>query len=157
MKLNGKKIETAIEIVVIPRSTGDLVFKAKAISAYDDFNKLCPTPVPPTIKRPGQPESQDTTDPAFKKAMDLWASAHTNWMIIESLKATEGLEWETVIPNDPGTWGNFQNELESSGLAQNEIIRIVNIVLDANGLNDKKIEAATKAFLASTAATPAGQ
>ncbi len=155
MKLHGKKIDPASETLVLPRSSGDLVFIATAVASYENFDKLCPHPVPPTIKRPGQPEAQDTTDKDYLKALDQWASCRTAWMIIESLNATPGIEWETVKPSEPTTWLNFQKELEASGLTQGECMRVINIVLDANGLNEKKIEAATKNFLAGAAAKPA--
>lgn len=152
MKLHGKKIDPATETLVLPRATGDLVFIATAVPSYENFEKLCPHPVPPTIKRPGEVDAQDTTDKAYVKAINLWAEYRTAWMIIESLKATPGLEWETITENTPASWPNFQKELESSGLSSNEVMRVINIVLDANGLNEKKIEAATKNFLAGAAA-----
>lgn len=154
MKLHGKRIDVAIETLVLPRRSGNLVFRAKAVTSYEAFEKLCPHPVPPMIQRKGQPAAQDPTDKEYLKKMEEYGTYRTNWMILESLKATEGLEWETVEENNPGTWGNYSKELEASGLGQVEIMKIINLCIDANGLNEKKIEAATQAFLASMAATP---
>ncbi len=72
-------------------------------------------------------------------------------MILESLKATPNLEWESVNPSDPKTWGGYENELVDAGFSIPEISRVIDCVFDANGLNQKKIDEATKRFLAGQA------
>ena len=69
-------------------------------------------------------------------------------MILKSLEATEGLEWETVKMDDPETWLNYEKELKDSGLSPIEVGRIVGICMSANGLDERKMEAARDAFLA---------
>lgn len=151
MKINGQPInKPEDEIVVIPRRTGDLVFKARSVD-FADFIKMMPQPTPPMVIMKGGAKSHNIEDKDYKKAMEVWATQRTNWMIIKSLEATEGFEWETVKLEDPSTWGNFQKEFEDSGLTAVEINAIVSIVLDACGLNQKKIDEATKRFLAGQA------
>ncbi len=150
MKMNGRKLSgPSTEVVVIPKRDGELVFKAQAVLSYEDFYKLCPKPIPPTIVRPGGIKSQNTEDKDYLKAIEAWAANQTSWMILQSLKATPELEWETVDPVQPNTWDNYQKELKAAGLSDPEINRIVMCVIDANGLNNKKIDEATAAFLAS--------
>lgn len=152
MKMNGKVVDAnRVEVVVIPRSGGELVFKAKAVLDYGDFEKLFPAPLPPNVLKPGGIQFQNVEDPTFKAKQSEWASARFDFMVIESLSATEGLEWETVDKSKSETWKNWQSELTSSGLSPVEINRILDIVLTACGLNQDKIEQATKAFLAGQA------
>lgn len=149
MKLHGRKLNKPdFEVCVIPRAGSDLVFKAQPVMDFDAFNKLCPMPTPPSITRPGGVTSQDVEDPEYKVALDAWAANRTDWMIIQSLNATEGIEWEGVNNSDPSTWKNFRTEFETSGLTAVEINAVINAVIEACGLNSKKIEEATKRFLA---------
>jgi hypothetical protein len=158
MKIKGKKLDApVVETIVIPRVDRDIVFQAKAVRSYADFDALCPRPIPATIMRPDGTQSQDVEDPEFKKAIETWAMNRSNWMILKALEATEGLEWETVKMNDPSTWGNYGKELEETNLSQIEINRIINICITANGLDQAKIDKATESFLAGQAARQSKQ
>lgn len=149
MKMFGKTIEGANEeFIAIPRSTGDIVFMAKAVLNYDDFEKLCPTPVPPKIMRPGGATTQNTEDPKYIEALNDWAQLKTDYMIITSLRKTDGLEWDTIDYGDSSTWGNYKSELIDSGFSPVEISRIINAVSIACSLNQEKIDEATQRFLA---------
>ena len=149
MKYAGKKVDGPnVEVVVIPRASGDLVFKAQAVLDYDDFDKLCPVPLPPPIIKKGGERGLDTNDKDYLAAMDKWASAKTNWMILKSLQATPDLEWETVDMSLSETWGNYEQELKDSGFSPPETLRIIQCVINACGLNQEKIDEATKRFLA---------
>ena len=77
-------------------------------------------------------------------------------MFIKSLLATDGLQFDTVDMSQPMTWANWQKEL-SAVLSTGELSAVIDIILEANGLNDKKIEAATKSFLAGQQARPGPQ
>ena len=117
MKLNGKKIEGPnVEVVVIPRRTGNLVFKAQSVLDYDVFDAVCTTPKPREIIKPGGERTLAFNEQAYLDAMNKWASKKTDWMVLKSLEATEGLEWETVNMDDPDTWNNYQEELKAASL-----------------------------------------
>lgn len=150
MKINGKKLNgPTTEPVVIPRRDGDLVFIAKCVMDYADFHKICPRPEPPVVTRPGGAKSHDVEDKGFKINLDIWAQQYTDWMILQSLKDSPSLEWETVDYSQPSTWGNYKKELSESGLSMPEINAIIQAAVNANGLNSKLIEEATNRFLAS--------
>jgi hypothetical protein len=150
--LHGKKLDgPKEEVVVIPRQDGDLVFKARAVLDFTDFDKLCPTPEPPEVIKPGGIKAADPEDADYLAKLDEWGTQKSNWMILKSLAATEGLEWETVNMSDPKTWANYQQEMQDSGLSMGEVSRIVSIIMDACGLNQQKIDEATKRFLAGQA------
>lgn len=149
MKVGGKVIEMpSEEVIVFPRKSGNLVFKAKPVSNYEDFDKICPQPKPDSIMKPGGVTSQDVESPKYKKALDEWAGRKTHWMILKSLSATEGLEWDTVDMSKPETYENYIKELETCGLTAVEVSKLFEIIQIACGLNQEKIDEATKAFLA---------
>lgn len=149
MKLHGKKIEGPnVEICVIPRQDDDLVFKAQAVLDFDDFESLCPSPQPPVIMKPGGEKTIDVEDEGYLKNLNEWARKRTDWMMLKSLEATPGLEWETVDKSDNKTWNNFRDEMRKAGLSSAEISRIVGAVTTACGLNQEKIDEATRRFLA---------
>ncbi len=155
MKLNGQVIEPNIETIILPRSnSNDLIFKAQAVLNFEDFEKLCPRPIPPKITRPGGVVAEDIEDSKYKEQISDWAGYKTHWMILNSLSITEGLEWETVDFSDPVTWENYQTEMSDAGLSPADISRIMDGIMSACGLNEEKIEAAQKRFLAGQVATP---
>lgn len=153
MKIHGKKVEGAYEeIVVIPRSDGNLVFKARAISDYTAFDKLCPEPKGDMRMYPGGRQVEDVESPKYHAKMREWAQLRTHWMILTSLKDSPGLEWETVEMSKHETWANYADEMTSAGLSPAEQGRIVHCVSIANGLDQSKIDEATESFLADQAA-----
>lgn len=152
MKLHGKSLSgPAIEVVVIPRQDGDLVFKAQAVLDYEPHDKINPQPKPPTVLRPGGVESVDMDDKKYNEKLDTWARQKFYWMFLKSLEATPGLEWETVKMSDPTTWEGYKEEMQTGGLAPAEIQRIELCVTNACGLNQTKIDEATNRFLAGQA------
>lgn len=142
------------EFVVFPNRLADgkdLVFRARAILDYSDFDALEPHPVPPMIRKSSSgPAVLDVESPDYKKAIDLYAVKKYDWMIIQSLRATEGLEWDTINYSDSSTWANWRNELRTIGFTGTEINRILEIINTANGFNQQKIDEATENFLATT-------
>jgi hypothetical protein len=149
MKMHGIKLECPNEVIlVLPRQDGDLVFKAKAVTDYAEFDTLCPEPKAQVRTIKGGVQQEMTTEPAYIRAINEHNQKRMCWIFIKSLQATEGLEWETVKYEDPNTWTNYIDELKASGFSAVEINRINTAVLQANCLDEEKLEAARKAFLA---------
>lgn len=153
MKIKGKTFtEPRVVTVVIPRESGDLIFKARAVMD-DEFETRFPRPVPPTIVKRDGTQFLDTKDKKYIDARQQWASMYSSWMTIESLKATEDLEWETVT-SDPATWKNYIKELVDAGFSGLEISNLNDAVIAANGLSQERIDEATERFLAGQAVAP---
>lgn len=153
MKMYGKKLSgPEVEVLVIPRKSGDLVFRAQSVLDYSAFEAICPLPTPPEVMRPGGARSKNVEHPDFIKALDDWAEKRTHWMILKSLEATTELEWETIKMDDPSTWSNYEKELKGAGLSNLELTRILSLVTGVCGLDQKKIDEATERFLAGQAA-----
>jgi len=158
VKIQGKKLDGPnIEVVVIPRQSGDIVFKAKAVLDYEACDKLNPQPQAPKMLLRGGETRENVEDPKYKVAIDEWATRKFYWMLLESLTATDSLEWETVKMDDPSTWGGYKDEMKASGFSLGEIARVEMCVTDACGLNQAKIDEATKRFLAGQAQAPDAQ
>jgi hypothetical protein len=150
MKINGKIVNGPNEVItVVTRQNGDLIFKARAILDYAKFDTLCKLPSAPLISKPGEMAYPDLDDAEYKKAVRLYSERKVAFMIVESLSATEGIEFDTVKINDPTTWEGLETELKSAGLTDVEVQRIFSSVWEANGLDEGKIEEAKKRFLAS--------
>jgi len=151
MKINGKIIEgPKPEVIVIPKSEEEYVFKAMPVLDYEEFEKLCPTPRPPEKVLKGGETQLDVNDKEYSKKLTEWSECKVSWMTITSLKATEGLEWDTVDMSNPETWNNYITELKAS-FTDAEVQLIINLVYTACGLNQEKIDEATKRFLAGQA------
>lgn len=150
MKLKGEKIEGPQErVVVLPRQQGeDLVFKFGAVLDTDDFDKLCPMPMPPEKLLPGGGRSMNVEDPKYREAINDWAAKKTHYMYLKSIEATDELEWETVDWGDPETWSNYNEELMEAGLTEAERLKLLQVYSEVQGLDQEKIDAATKNFLA---------
>ncbi len=154
MKIHGITLECpAIETVIIPRQSGPIIFKCRALNRKDeeDFEKICPSPEPPVVLLPGGATRKDVNSKGYQEKLSQWAQHSTNWLILKSLDATEGLEWDQVDLSNPETWDKYREELSSAGLSTPEIVRIIEGVTSANGLNQTKIDEAQKSFLASQA------
>lgn len=161
MKVNGKSVQPPEpSVVVIPRGGEEYVFMAKAVTDYAECDRVCPEPKPPGRVLPGGTQVTDTSSPEYQKARREWLINRSHWLILKSLSATEGLEWAKVDMEKPETWKEYISELEAAGFSGLEVTALVDAVHDANGLNQRKIDEATKRFLATrrdqatSAATP---
>ncbi len=150
MKIHGEDIKGPnIEIIIIPRNDRDpIVFKAQAILDFDHFDKLCPRPKAPQRMERGKGLTSNPEDPKFKAQVEEWGNKRIDWMVITSLRATEGLEWEKVKYDNPDTWKFYKDEFKASGFSSFEVDKIMNGVMIANCLDEDKIEEARKIFLA---------
>jgi hypothetical protein len=156
MKLHGVKIEGPnVEEIVIPRGDTQIVFRATAVLDDQEFDDLCPRPKPRVAILKGGKRVEQTDEPTYREALNDWGRRRVAWLVLKSLEATEGLEWETVDYDDPKTWLNYEQELTASGFSDAEVARIINGVMAANGLSEAKVDEARKRFLASREAESA--
>lgn len=148
MKIKGKVIKGVNrDILVIPRPDGNIVFTAEAIQSWAEFDELCPLPTPPTVMLPGGAQQPDTSAPGYRKKLQEWGENKTNYMVLKSLSATEGLEWDTVDLQKPETWKNWRTELETSGFIEAEVVRILRLCSCVNAVSEEMMDRAREAFL----------
>jgi len=153
MKLKGKRPGVHVELIVLPREDGDLVFRIRALESFEEFENLCPPPKPPAKILPGGKRVEDPTDSAYLDLCQEWGTKRFAYMVIKGLTdGTPDLEWETVKLSDNTTWPKFREELIQSGLCDTEVNRLVSATMVANCLSERAIEEARKRFLASVQA-----
>lgn len=127
----------------------DIVFTAEAVLDFTPFEKLCPEPKPQPGQRPGGEVFVNINDPKYKAKIMEWAGYKHSWVVIESLKATKELTWDTVDPNIPSTWKNYEQELRDAKFTSREMNEILKAVVQANALDDDRIKEARDRFLSS--------
>jgi hypothetical protein len=149
MKIGGKRIEGLNEgILVLPRGDDDpIVFRARAIVDMAEFTAMCPDPEAPKILKRGGEVGHDFNDKSYLAAMSDYAKLRSAWMLIVSLEATPGLEWDTVDKQDPTTWGNYEQDLKNAGFGDLERARILALVMEVNAVSETKLQEARDRFL----------
>lgn len=152
MKIQGRELNgPLVETIVIPRGDdAPIIFKAKAVLDFDEFDKMVPEPKAPWVRTPSG-KRQDFSSKTYLDAMRQRIKQQTNYMFIKSLEATEGLVWETIDLTKPETWLNFENELKEAGFSNSERNRIVDGCMAANCLSEKRVEEARQRFIQSQA------
>lgn len=155
MKLNGVKISGPnVETIVLPRGDGSpIVLRAQAILDMDEFDKLSPVPKPPEKMLPGGIKVPNLEDSYYLAAVEEVGKRRMAYMVVKSLEATPGLEWETVRLSDPSTWLGYRDEFREAGFSEVEVNRITAAVMSANCLSEEKVEEARQRFLASELAS----
>jgi len=149
MKINGETLTKPKAVpLVFPREDGDIVFKITPCLDFERYEKLCPTPKPPEMVKPNGTKIQDFQDERYLKAIEKNSRAKIDFLFLESLKETEGLEWDTIKENDPTTWGNLEQELKDNYFIPKEIDLLLEKIMDVNGLNPTIFEEARNRFLA---------
>jgi hypothetical protein len=132
-------------LLVLPRGESELVFRAKGLPNMDEFEALCPKPNPPgKMTRDGWVPMPE--DPTYQQLISAWGQTRLGYMIVKSLEPSQ-IEWDTVNLADPSTWKNWSADLRGGGLSDIECQRVMNIVLEANCLDEAKLKKAREVFL----------
>jgi hypothetical protein len=146
MKIGGVELKGPnIEYLVFSRPDGDIVIKAQTVRDFRPFDAMVPYPKAPGI-RTKDGFKPDLKDPGFIELLERYNEQRISYLIIQSLVPSE-IEWEKVNLNDPSTWSKWVEELQEAGLSEFETNRIVVAVMQANSLDEAKLDAARQAFL----------
>ena len=147
MRIGGVQLTGLNEaILVLPRSGGDLVIKARAIPDYEEFDKLVPEPkVPVMVTRNGTENDENNVD--YLAAIARRETLRIAYIYVKSLEPSN-IEWDTVKIETPSTWTNFREDFKKAGLSPVEINRIWGTVSEANCLSEDKLVEARQRFLA---------
>ena len=148
MKLNGKEISGANKVtLVLPRETGDdIVLTAEAIMDMSAIDKYLAQPQPKKMMGKGGEITFNHSDPQYKTQLISYEAKRVAWLVLESLRNND-IEWETVDMENPSTWSNYNEELTEAGFSAIEVGRICGAVMQANSLDEAKLEAARAVFL----------
>lgn len=154
MKIGGKPIPKPKNItLVFPRGDEQVVFEVQAVIDFAEFERLCPTPQPKMVRKPGMDAAiPDSKNPEYITRVNEYSMRQQYWMMIQSLMATPDLVWEKVQLEDPKTWHSWRDELTESGLNMAEVVRIQQAIHQVNSLDDAALEEARNNFLAGRSA-----
>lgn len=159
MKVNNIELSALREeVLVIPRGEHKIVFRARAVNNRELFDERYPIPKPPSVLERGDTEYKPNyKDEGYIKKMTERGRLYSDWLAVNSLMATDGLEWTNINPEDPESCGAWTDELKEAGFTIIEINLLFDLVTTANGLNADKIKQATDDFLASQRARVGSQ
>lgn len=133
-------------ILVLPRGNDQtIVFRATGLESMDDFYRLCPIPEPPTMLKGGR-SVPDTENKDYQAAIESHANKREAYLVVRSLEPSQ-IEWDTVKLEKPSTWLNWEADLKTAKFTVIEIRRIHRLVLEANCLDEAKLEEARRLFL----------
>lgn len=153
MKIAGREVAGKNRVsVVLPREGGDpIAFIAEAVSDLNRLDEYISLPEPPVVQKKGGVIEKNHDDQGYKEQLGQYNAKRMAWLILESLKPSQ-IEWDTVNEDDPGTWKNYMKDLQGAGFSDVEINLIVSAVLEANALDENKLNAAREVFLRGQAA-----
>lgn len=153
MKIGGVDVGGPCEeVLVLPRLKGDVVIRTHAVMSMDEFDKLCPEPKPKKVLKAGGWQ-ESTDDPTYKALMEEYGNRRWNYIALKSLEPSQ-IEWKHVDLGDPRTWEKWTEELAEAGFSSVEINRITVCVMQANALDEAKLEKARDAFLRGSGEEP---
>jgi hypothetical protein len=147
MKIGGREISGVHEVIlVLPRGVEEeVIIRAKAILDLDSFYNICPEPKPPgRLTKNGWEPNKD--DENYQFCLMRHMEQRIAFLVIKSLEPSN-IEWDTTDINNPSTWTNYINDFKNAGFSSVEINRIVGAVMEANALDEKKLEKAREVFI----------
>ena len=147
MKIGGidpKTLPTE-EVLVLPRGDQAIIFRAQGLPNLEGFQKLCPEPIPPgKLTRDGF--VPDLKDESYLAVLAQYTKRRMAYIMVHSLVPSQ-IEWDTVKLDNPSTWTNWEDDLKNGGMSQMECNRVLNLVLEANSLDEAKLKKAREVFL----------
>ena len=156
MKIGGIDPTTLpIEVfLVLPRGDQEIVFRAHPVPSMDEFEALCPRPNAAGQNDPrrlgadgGRPHL-----PAAHVRLEPDAARLHGRQVAGAQPESSGIRSTRPIPS---TWKNWSTDLRNGGLSDIECQRVMNLVLEANCLDEAKLKKAREVFLAGQEAKPA--
>ena len=147
MKIAGRSVKGPNRVtLVLPREDDeDIIFVAMAVTDMTEFDNYLDQPKPPAHRTP-QGVEYNHDDPDYVSQLMTYNLKRMAWLVIKSLEPSD-IEWSTVVKENPSTWVNYATELKDAGFSDVEVNRITNIVLQANALDEDKLNAAREIFL----------
>lgn len=147
MKIAGREINGPNRVtLVLPRDGEDIPIIAEAILDMDDVDKYLKMPLPPAIQKAGGNVEYNFSDDGYIAQLATYNIQKMAWIVLQSL-APSLIEWDTVEMENPSTWANYQKEMKAAGFSDVEVKRICNACMEANALDENKLEAARQSFL----------
>ena len=132
--------------LVLPRVAGNIVFRARGLSDMDEFHRLCPEPISPTVLNADGSKTADGSNAAYASACVEHRSRWWAYLTVKSLEPSN-IEWDLVQLENPSTWAKWEDDLLANGFTRIECNRVYQTVLEANSLDEAKLQKARELFL----------
>ena len=147
MKIAGREIKGPNRVtLVLPREDyDDIVIIAQAVTDMAEVDKYLEAPKPPAITT-AEGIEYNWNDQGYVDQLAQYNLKKMAWIVLKSLEPSN-IEWATVEIDNPKTWTNYQKEMRESGFSDVEVNRICNVCMEANALDERKLEAARQSFL----------
>lgn len=151
MRFHGKQPPKPKPVfAILPRGEDeDIVFRCEAVSDFGPFEKMCPEPRPPVITEVGKRARKDYDDAEYQQRLKTRSERRYAWMNLQSIKNTDGLQWETVDLEKPETWEGYTDEMLEAGFTIAEINELHDRIADACSMSRERLEEARQRFLQS--------
>lgn len=148
MKIAGRKIEGPNRVtLVLPREgQEDIIIIAQAIVEMGEFDEFVKLPLPPTVTKAGGVVESNFADKGYVDQISSYNMKKLAFIVLKSLEPSE-IEWETVDLKNPSTWAGYMDEMKGAGFSDVEINRIGQACMEANALDEAKLDAARQSFL----------
>jgi len=151
MQVGG--IEATKEAIFGPlpfkRGKDILAFFAQPVWDMDEFNVLCPPPVNRNYRFTKGGKELDPDAPVYKEALAAYGRKRWGYIVMKSLEPSN-IKWNKVKADDPETWLNVEEELRET-LAHFEFSKLMELVHEANALDEEKLAENAKLFFQRTA------
>lgn len=146
MKVQGIKPGAFEDCAAFQRGDSRIVFIIRAPMDLKPFELICPRPNPAIKKMADGRVLTDDNEPGYIEALLNWGSIRQDWIYIETLKYTEGLEWEKVKLDDPQTFKFWDEELREI-LVPLEYRYLTDKMIRINALSVEKLDEVRESFL----------
>lgn len=147
MKIGGVDPKTLPneEYLVLPRQDQAIVLRARGLQDLQEFAKMCPEPTAP-VKLTPNGTVPDPEQPGYKASLGEYQKRRLAYLVVKSLEPSE-IEWDTVKTDVPATWMNWEQDLRANNFSQTECNLVLMLVMQANALDEAKLQKAREVFL----------
>jgi hypothetical protein len=160
MRINGVSTEKTKAIFPAPgkplafkRGEEFLAFYATPVWNMDEFHQLCPPPENEHYRFEKGGKVKDPEAPAYLEQLAIYARKRWGYLVLKSLEPSK-IEWDGVSLDDPNTWVNVEEELKKH-LAFYEFAKLMELVDEANALDQEKLEGNAESFFRQMSQQPA--
>lgn len=151
MKINGVSADKSTAIFPAPgkpltfkRGENFLAFYAQPVWNMDEFNALCPPPENTNYRFEKGGKVKDPDAPQWREKLADYSRKRWGYVVLKSLEPSN-IEWEKVSLDDPKTWLYVEEELKEH-LAVYEFAKVMELVDEANAIDEAKLEANAESF-----------
>jgi hypothetical protein len=148
MKMPGFTTPSVREqLMVFTRPTGFIQFMLKAVSSFDEFNKLCPVKQPSWSMNATGEKTYAYNSPEYRKYRIEHNKKFEDWLVITSITEPNAIVWDKVKLDDPETYHFWSEELAEMGISAGERNNMIKMVDEINAITEDSVQKAMADFL----------